>query len=810
MAGWMISRITRAWILGVTIGAGEYAPMPPVLGPSSPSRKRLWSWLVASGSTLAPSLITMKLASSPCRNSSTTTRAPASPRLFWFIMRSIAACASSTLAATTTPFPAARPSALTTMGAPRFATNALARSALWNVRYSAVGMLWRTMNALAKSLDDSSCAAARVGAKILRPASRKASTTPAASAASEATRAATSESPTSSRPLSRAVPPLPGATNTFCTLGLCASFQAMACSRPPDPITRSFMSVAEVPHAGEDHGDAALVRGRDDLRVAHAAPGLDDRGGAGLGERVQPVAEREECIRGHDRALERNARIRRLRRGDAHAVDPAHLPGADAERGSVAAEDDGVRFHVLGHAPGEDEIRALRFARRRPRDELEIPGIEHLRVAGLHEQAAADALVVVRLGTVGQRHLEHPQICLPGEDRLCFRLDARRDHDLGELRAERFGRARVERAVEREDAAEGRHRVGLERLRVRFSERIGDRGPARVGVLHDHAGRVGKALHALPRGVGICDVVVGQLLALHLAVGGDATRGGPFISIEGRALVRVLAVAQVLELLELQVEHVRIFLSAVRAVERGEVVGDRAIVRRRVREHLCRELEARRRRHFARRAHLIQHPRIIRRADQHGAPGVVLGRGAQHGRSADVDVLDRVFEAALRIGHRSLERVEIHHQEIDSADSGALQRGDVGRIVAPREQAGVDLRMQRLDASVEHLRKAGVRGDFGGGDALLAQELRRAAGGHELDPEGGQGARKLDDARLVGDAEKSPADFRHYPLIRSCCILVRSVLRLMPSIWAASVWFPFACARTISIMGFSTFFSTMS
>src|ERR1041385_1613316 len=87
----------------------------------------------------------------------------------------------------------------------------------------------------------------------------------------KATRSATSESATFSRPLSGAVPPLPGATNTFCTLGLCASFQAMACSRPPDPITRSFMSVAEVPHAGEDHGDAALFRGRDDLRVAHAA-----------------------------------------------------------------------------------------------------------------------------------------------------------------------------------------------------------------------------------------------------------------------------------------------------------------------------------------------------------------------------------------------------------------------------------------------------------------------------------------------------------------------------------------------------------
>src|SRR5258708_6039624 len=36
--------------------------MPPVLGPWSPSRSRLWSWLVASGSTCTPSLMTMKLA----------------------------------------------------------------------------------------------------------------------------------------------------------------------------------------------------------------------------------------------------------------------------------------------------------------------------------------------------------------------------------------------------------------------------------------------------------------------------------------------------------------------------------------------------------------------------------------------------------------------------------------------------------------------------------------------------------------------------------------------------------------------------
>ena len=48
------------------------------------------------------------------------------------------------------------------------------------------------------------------------------------------------ESSTFSTPGSVAVPPLPGATNTFCTRGLSASFQAIACSLPPEPMTRSF------------------------------------------------------------------------------------------------------------------------------------------------------------------------------------------------------------------------------------------------------------------------------------------------------------------------------------------------------------------------------------------------------------------------------------------------------------------------------------------------------------------------------------------------------------------------------------------
>jgi hypothetical protein len=61
---------------------------------------------------------------------------------------------------------------------------ACAASASVNVAYSAVGIPCRTMNALAKSLELSSWAAACVGPKILSPAARNASTTPAASGAS--------------------------------------------------------------------------------------------------------------------------------------------------------------------------------------------------------------------------------------------------------------------------------------------------------------------------------------------------------------------------------------------------------------------------------------------------------------------------------------------------------------------------------------------------------------------------------------------------------------------------------------------------
>ena len=90
--------------------------MPPVLGPVSPSPARLWSWAETSGSAVLPSTRAKKLSSSPSRNSSITSSAPASPKTRSAIMLSMAAVASASVSATTTPLPAASPSALTTTG----------------------------------------------------------------------------------------------------------------------------------------------------------------------------------------------------------------------------------------------------------------------------------------------------------------------------------------------------------------------------------------------------------------------------------------------------------------------------------------------------------------------------------------------------------------------------------------------------------------------------------------------------------------------------------------------------------------------
>ena len=191
--------------------------------------------------------------SGPVMHSSMRTVLPASPNLPSKHSRT-ASSASSTVEATTTPLPAARPSAFTTMGAPCSRMKAIAGSHESKVAYAAVGMSFFSMNALLCALLPSSSAPAASGPKTEMPASRNSSATPATSGASgpmttrstpcSRTKESTDEPLIISTSLTlvatAAVPPLPGATNSSSHRGDLESAHAIACSRPPLPSTKMF------------------------------------------------------------------------------------------------------------------------------------------------------------------------------------------------------------------------------------------------------------------------------------------------------------------------------------------------------------------------------------------------------------------------------------------------------------------------------------------------------------------------------------------------------------------------------------------
>ena len=222
--------------------------MPPVLGPVSPSPTRLKSWAGGRASTVVPSVTQKTEASGPSRYSSMTTRPPGLAR-----QAAAWALASSRSSVTTTPLPAARPSSLTTWGEPRSSRASSTSSGVVQTWARAVGTLAAAMTSLANALLPSSCAAAADGPKTRNPFARRTSATPATSGASgpmttrsTASRVAISRtasaSVTSASGSQRAMvsmPGFPGAATTASTASSAASARARACSRAPEPRTRT-------------------------------------------------------------------------------------------------------------------------------------------------------------------------------------------------------------------------------------------------------------------------------------------------------------------------------------------------------------------------------------------------------------------------------------------------------------------------------------------------------------------------------------------------------------------------------------------
>ena len=329
----------------------------------------------------------------------------------------------------------------------------------------------------------------------------------------------------------------------------------------------------------------------------------------------------------------------------------------------------------------------------------------------MHQHAAGDGLGgQPRRARIGQAAGEQqPQILLGADDGDGLCAGVRRDDDFGEDFGDGARRFGVERAVERDDAAERRGLVAGEGLAIGLDQTFALGDAARIGVLDDGAGRAARRIElgdAFVSGVGVVDVVVGELLALRLARGGDA-EAHHRRAIERRRLVRVLAVAQRLDQPAAEGAIIRCGV-----IERlREPVADRRIVGRSAGKGLGGELAAQReRRHAVMRGEFVEQRRVVARLDHDGDVVMIFRRGADHGRAADVDILDAVGEIAAA-GHGRFERIEIDHQDIDGANAVCAHRFDVLGVVADRQQSAMHRRMQRLDPAVHHFRKAGQLAD---------------------------------------------------------------------------------------------------
>ncbi len=122
---------------------------------------------------------------------------------------------------------------------------------------------------------------------------------------------------------------------------------------------------------------------------------------------------------------------------------------------------------------------------------------------------------------------------------------------------------------------------------------------------------------------------------------------------------------------------------------------------------------------------------------------MVLGRGANQARPADVDLFDGLVKRDVGPGDRGLERIEVHDHQLERQNAVLGQGLQVVGPVVPRQDTAVDLGVQRLDPAVEHLRKAGVLGHVADGDAGRFKKLSRAAGAEDFDARGRQRRRKI-------------------------------------------------------------------
>src|SRR5262245_38752749 len=232
--------------------------------------------------------------------------------------------------------------------------------------------------------------------------------------------------------------------------------------------------------------------------------------------------------------------------------------------------------------------------------------------------------------------------------------------------------------------------------------------------------------------------------------------------------MRVLPVSQIPNLVEGQIDPIDeldgraevapirargSFHAAVAHVRLQKRRRDRRVVFGGVRERLQHQREAER--EIGRAVERGQQPRVVDRIDDDEDVAKIL-RGRPYERGpANVDLFDQRLEQCRRIRGGFAKRVQVDGDDVDQADAVARERLEMVGAIAPREDAAVQRRVQRLHPAVHHFREAGDVGDVRHRETGIGQRPRRTAGGHQLESAGGEAAPQVDDPCLVRNTQQS-------------------------------------------------------
>ena len=262
-------------------------------------------------------------------------------------------------------------------------------------------------------------------------------------------------------------------------------------------------------------------------------------------------------------------------------------------------------------------------------------------------------------------------------------------------------------------------------------------------MLQTDAERLIELAHDSQRSVSILDIVVRKLLAVQLLGRSERERNGLLLGIELGLLVGVLTVAQRLLEVELQEELL------VQAGLLAHIGSNHGIVLCRVGVGLGRELQTGLLRRIAMRLNLIQNLGVILRMANHRHILPVLGSRAQHRRTTDVDILNRLIHRHALLLNCLTERIEVHAHHVDELNRVLLQGLEVALIVTTRQQTAMHLRVQGLYATVANLGEARYVADVDDLHTALLEQLHRTARGDYLPTERTESLGELHHATLV-------------------------------------------------------------